>query len=201
MAKINNKNIFPKWKTKFGLFALACIGSLILYNTEEEKVQTSPILQNTVFVNPEVNVLTIEDLIDKQSFECLIRNAYYEARNQTEEAIIGVTQVALNRWNDDRYPDDICNVIKQSKYDSFGNIILGQCQFSWYCDGKSDRPKELQTVIRISGIVEKAAVMWYLNMDITNGATHYHANYVKPSWSYKLAYTKQIGDHLFYRWN
>lgn len=33
----------------------------------------------------------------------------------------------------------------------------------------------------------------------TNGATHYHAEKVSPSWAKKLAKTIQIGHHIFYK--
>jgi len=33
----------------------------------------------------------------------------------------------------------------------------------------------------------------------TNGATHYHAEKVSPSWAKKLAYTTKIGNHIFYK--
>ena len=35
--------------------------------------------------------------------------------------------------------------------------------------------------------------------DITLGATHYHANYVRPYWADKLKYTVTYGSHLFYK--
>lgn len=33
----------------------------------------------------------------------------------------------------------------------------------------------------------------------TNGATHYHAEKVSPSWAKKLARTVKIGHHIFYK--
>ena len=36
--------------------------------------------------------------------------------------------------------------------------------------------------------------------DITLGATHYHAEYVKPSWAETKKRTVRIGDHIFYVW-
>lgn len=33
----------------------------------------------------------------------------------------------------------------------------------------------------------------------TNGATHYHAKKVSPSWAKKLVVTKEIGHHVFYK--
>ena len=37
-------------------------------------------------------------------------------------------------------------------------------------------------------------------IDITDGATHYHADYVKPAWAKTKTKTIEIGDHIFYRW-
>ena len=37
-------------------------------------------------------------------------------------------------------------------------------------------------------------------LDITDGATHYHADYVQPEWRKSKTKTVEIGDHIFYRW-
>ena len=37
-------------------------------------------------------------------------------------------------------------------------------------------------------------------LDITDGATHYHADYVSPEWKKTKTKTTEIGDHIFYRW-
>ena len=37
-------------------------------------------------------------------------------------------------------------------------------------------------------------------IDITDGATHYHADYVRPSWAKTKTKTIEIEDHIFYRW-
>ena len=37
-------------------------------------------------------------------------------------------------------------------------------------------------------------------IDITDGATHYHADYVKPAWAKVKTRTTRIGNHIFYRW-
>ena len=36
--------------------------------------------------------------------------------------------------------------------------------------------------------------------DITDGATHYHAYYVKPSWAKSKKRIAKIEDHIFYTW-
>jgi spore germination cell wall hydrolase CwlJ-like protein len=35
--------------------------------------------------------------------------------------------------------------------------------------------------------------------DVTNGATYYHADYVRPGW--KLPVSTKIGRHIFYKSN
>jgi spore germination cell wall hydrolase CwlJ-like protein len=35
--------------------------------------------------------------------------------------------------------------------------------------------------------------------DITEGATHYHAWYVKPYWANSLQFLGTIGQHIYYR--
>jgi len=37
--------------------------------------------------------------------------------------------------------------------------------------------------------------------DFVEGATHYHAHYVKPSWAETKTYVTRIDDHIFYRWD
>ena len=34
--------------------------------------------------------------------------------------------------------------------------------------------------------------------NLTGGATHYHANWVNPSWAREFPQTAEIGTHLFY---
>jgi spore germination cell wall hydrolase CwlJ-like protein len=37
-------------------------------------------------------------------------------------------------------------------------------------------------------------------VDITEGSTHYHADYLVPEWANTKTYVTQIDDHIFYRW-
>ena len=43
-------------------------------------------------------------------------------------------------------------------------------------------------------------VLWDILMP-TEGATHYHAYYVNPSWAETKTYITRIDDHIFYRWD
>ena len=88
--------------------------------------------------------------------ECLAKNMYYEARNQGTAGKLAVTNVVLNRLKDKRFPNTICGVVKQGptreswKTKKDKNLpdeerifypIRHKCQFSLYCDGDSDEPK------------------------------------------------------------
>ena len=89
-----------------------------------------------------------------------------------------------------------------------------KCQFSWYCDGKSDIVPSISASLN-QGIssawinsqeiayamlleYELSQVSW---LGITQGSTHYHANYVVPNWveDRGMKRVKQIGSHIFYK--
>ena len=137
---------------------------------------------------------------------CLANNIYWEARNQTEEGMIGVGLVVRNRVNDNRFPHSYCEVVHEGPTrPSWRNPdtripVKHRCQFSWYCDGKSDdiRSNELDIYAVASDIAHRI----YSGdiTDITNGATHYHADYVIPAWAATKIKTIQIDNHIFYRW-
>jgi spore germination cell wall hydrolase CwlJ-like protein len=75
---------------------------------------------------------------------CLSLTIYFEARNQPLEGQVAVAQVVLNRVMDDRYPDKVCDVVMQSrKYKDSGHPVKWSCQFSFYCDGKTDTPTDI----------------------------------------------------------
>ena len=146
------------------------------------------------------------DISADRSIKCLAMNMYHEARNQGTAGALAVTGVVLNRVNDNRYPDTICEVVEQgptraSWQDS--NIrypIKNRCQFSWYCDGKSDKPlnqKKYNYFLKMSQEILENQISF---VDITDGATHYHADYVMPAWAKTKTKTVEIQDHIFYRW-
>ena len=136
---------------------------------------------------------------------CLALNIYHEARGSNFADQAAVADVVLNRVQDERYPDSICEVVYQGrqkpswKDPSVMVMVRNQCQFSWYCDGKPDDPKDTDAWRS----AQQTAYMMVAYQDfrgITEGATHYHANYVKPSWARDFQLIGRIGDHIFYRW-
>tara|TARA_B100001063_G_scaffold243553_1_gene274474 strand:+ start:1627 stop:2064 length:438 start_codon:yes stop_codon:yes gene_type:complete len=144
-------------------------------------------------------------MILETAFICLALNTYHEAKNQSMIGQIATAQVVMNRVEDSRFPNSVCEVVKQgptrpSWEDPEKEYpIKHRCQFSWYCDGKSDFPKNEKAWKKAQ---RYAYLVLYnrINIDVTEGATHYHATYVKPSWAKTKKRTTKIESHIFYRW-
>ena len=155
------------------------------------------VLFTTTAAQANMNILF--DAENEPEVWCLAQNVYYEARGSNLADQAAVADVVLNRVNDDRYPDSICEVVKQGRKHPNGQMKRNQCQFSWYCDGKSDYPTDKDAWVSAQ---QTAYMMVYHNdfRGITEGATHYHADYVKPKWARELQLVGRIGVHIFYRW-
>ena len=157
------------------------------------------------------------DLIDNKEANCLALNVYYEARSDNLAGMYAVSDVVLNRVRDSRYPNTICEVVYQGpvkeswktrkdpnlpeeerKY----NPVRNMCQFSWYCDGKNDIPKD-ETGWATAQYVAGSILYANKHRGITEGSTHYHASYVKPKWTRDrgMNHVGRIGAHIFYRWD
>jgi N-acetylmuramoyl-L-alanine amidase len=127
---------------------------------------------------------------------CLALNIYHEARSEPIAGQLAVTAVVINRVASPHFPDNICDVVKQGQYRQ-GKPIRNKCQFSWWCDGKSDEPKDK---IRWEEAVNLATTIAQKQIfDITEGALYYHASYVNPSWATHYKKVVQINNHIFYR--
>ena len=130
--------------------------------------------------------------------ECLALNIYHEARNQPTAGKLAVAQVTLNRVKHDRFPNTICGVVYQGYYLN-NNPIKHKCQFSWWCDGKSDKPKEIESWNYALMLARHMHEGIFDNIDVVKDATHYHAVYVKPYWTKEKKKVKVIADHIFYK--
>lgn len=122
---------------------------------------------------------------------CMARNVYHEARGEILEGQLAVAFLTLNRVESPRFPDTVCDVVTEDR-----GPKPWDCQFSWWCDGKSDVPTDqdaYETAIMIS-----LAAMTNAATNPVPGATHHYAeNKTTPSWSYHLAEIAVIGDHRF----
>jgi N-acetylmuramoyl-L-alanine amidase len=187
-----------------GIIALLSISTLIL---------------GTVLVKrQQPDLTTIEDSIARLSSDdsmynfyihyaeevtCLAKNIYFEARGESRQGQVAVAHVVLNRVNSNLFPDTVCGVVTQGPINE--NILseqnrevplLHRCQFNWYCDGKSDTPRNSSAWNRSVRLA--ISVMNEELSDPTRGAKWFHNKSVNPRWD-KLHRTVIIGDHVFYR--
>ena len=145
---------------------------------------------------------------------CLATNTYFEAKSEPIAGQYATADVVLNRVNDARYPNTICEVVLQGptreswktkqhadlpddqrKY----NPVRNMCQFSWYCDGKADKVRDGDAWRKAQEIAYRIVTEGKFR-GVTEGATHYHATYVSPNWAPQLDLVGRIGTHIFYRW-
>tara|TARA_R100000322_G_C5432510_1_gene188875 strand:- start:615 stop:1037 length:423 start_codon:yes stop_codon:yes gene_type:complete len=136
-----------------------------------------------------------------EALMCMALNIYHEAKNQSMLGQIAVGQVVMNRVEDRRFPNTVCEVVKQAvTYKGTDVPVLHKCHFSWYCDGKDDTPnfdsKSWTRAKEYAHIVLSKKII----IDVTEGATHYHATYVRPAWAKTKRKTTRIDRHIFYRW-
>lgn len=127
---------------------------------------------------------------------CLALNVFHEARGEFVPGQYAVALVTVNRAKGD--PAKVCDVVFKPR------------QFSWTAGVKltkkgweipsrlvnptNDEPDAWARAWRIA--------QWTLAgrmPDLTDGADHYHANYVRPAWRMKMTRTATLGAHHFYR--
>ena len=116
--------------------------------------------------------------------KCLADNIYFEALTESEAGQIAVANVTMNRVKHPAFPNTVCEVVWEPK------------QFSWTHDGKSDNPDSEKAYKEVYGIAE--SVYNGDIVDITEGATFYHADYVNPSWNKVMTRVAKIDTHIFY---
>lgn len=133
----------------------------------------------------------------EQEMKCLALNVYHEARGESQEGQLAVAHVTLNRVSSSKFPNSICKVVKQGQYKN-GKPVLHKCQFSWWCDGASDKVRNQREWKSVKQIVA-TAVKWYNEgEDMSNGALYYHTSNITTRWSKKFTKTAKIGNHLFF---
>ena len=137
---------------------------------------------------------------------CLAKNIYFEAGVESTAGKLAVANVTLNRTLRKNYPNTICEVVQEGihYYNSREEYVpvRDRCQFSWYCDGRLDEPREGRTWKSAQELAKKVLVNHYDKalIDITDGATHYHANWMVkyPKWSKQKKVMASIDRHIFY---
>jgi spore germination cell wall hydrolase CwlJ-like protein len=121
---------------------------------------------------------------------CLARTVYWEARGEGETSMEAIANVVMNRLGHQGYPDTVCAVVKQGHEQ-------GQCQFSWWCDGRSDSAFE-EDPYKTSKEIARRALNLQLT-DQTGGALYFHHRNVNPAWADEYIKTVDLGELMFYK--
>lgn len=130
----------------------------------------------------------------QHDIKCLALNIFHEARSESKKGQRAVASVTLNRVASKHYPNTICDVVYEKRWDRIRKRYVGA--FSWT---EFDQPPKLKSKAwyrawRIAKLAYKEKDKQFLN-----GAVFYHAKYIKPSWARKKKPVARIGSHIFYR--
>lgn len=132
--------------------------------------------------------------VERKNLECLAKNVYHEARGEPPEGQYAVAEVTMNRKASRRYPASVCAVVYEQRWDAIRKRYVGA--FSW---------TEFYSVPEPAGeawaFAQKVAEDVYYQRvpPRVDGATFYHATYIKPSWARTQERVTRIGRHVFYR--
>lgn len=132
----------------------------------------------------------IETIKPPKEIDCLSKAIFYESSTQSRKGKEAVAKVILNRKKSDKFPDTICQIVKQKKQKN-------KCQFSAFC--KSKKPQFYGKNWEESKKVASLALKGKLKLVSPSfNALYFHSKKVKPNWSHKMILVARIDDHLFY---
>ena len=184
---------------------IATVAILTFNNAYAESAST---LQNAI----KGEIYTAES---QPELYCLAMNVYHEAKSEPLAGQYAFADVTINRTLDTRYPNTVCEVVMQARmkeswktkqYPDLPNSerkyipVRNKCQFSWYCDGKSDAVRDGDAWRKAQEVAYRIVVEKKYR-GITEGSTHYHATYVSPRWAKSFDLVGRVGAHIFYRWS
>ncbi len=137
--------------------------------------------------------LTIINQQEAREIHCLALNIYHEARGEPDKGKYAVASVTLNRVASGRYPNTVCDVVFQKRWDYLRKRYVSA--FSW---------TELDTLLSTDSKAWLKAD--YIAEDIYHhpeaqnlkNALFYHARHIRPSWARKKISVATIGQHIFY---
>jgi spore germination cell wall hydrolase CwlJ-like protein len=114
-------------------------------------------------------------------FKCMVDNLYHEARGEGVLGLSAVASVVMNRAT--ATGKDVCDVVYKHK------------QFSWTHNPKPIASNDnLHNIFVVAGKALSGTLI-----DVTQGATHYHATHVKPKWAKAMRKVVIINNHIFYK--
>lgn len=131
-----------------------------------------------------------------EQLTCLTEAIYFESRGEDFIGQLAVANVILNRVRHVKFPDTVCEVVHEGLYWK-KNPVRDKCQFSYWCDGKSEQMKDHTA----SDQAKHIAILSLAGARIQNmeNVLYYHASYMRPYWIDYVKRVEKIGTHIFYR--
>lgn len=163
----------------------------VLEQKAAEKGSAAPAPKAEAITQPEAQAV---DPVGKAPLDdaitCFARSIYWEAKGGASADMEAVASVVMNRLGHEGFPDTVCAVVKQGSE-------THACQFSWWCDGRSDQIEEDAPYAIAKEIARKA-----LNQQLTDrtqGAMYFHGRNVSPDWAKEYIKTAETGKFFFYK--
>jgi len=143
-------------------------------------------------------VFLVRDTLTQQAtardLQCLTQNIYHEARGEPEAGKVAVALVTMNRVRSKRYPNTICEVVFEKRWDAIRHRYVGAFSWTELESTKTLKAKDWQKAWRVAETVYHGRQPFELE-----GVLFYHARHIKPSWARTMKPVKKIGRHIFYR--
>ncbi|MCW1934474.1 cell wall hydrolase [Pararhodobacter zhoushanensis] len=152
---------------------------------------TTPLDDPTAILRYDASYLVTMPQSSDETVQCLAEAIYHEARGEDVYGQFAVAEVILNRVDLPNYPGSVCGVVHQNA------SRLNACQFSYACNGRSRAMTE-PGARRLANAIAQV-MLGGAPRELTDGATHFHTNGVRPRWALSFHRTAQYGSHLFYR--
>jgi spore germination cell wall hydrolase CwlJ-like protein len=160
-----------------------------------------------------------------KELDCLAKNIFYEAGSEPEEGKAAVGIVTINRSQDPRFGNSICQVVNQKtafvhskevttvetvKVGWFGktkDMVTTQvintktyvCQFSWVC-GSIIKPKPMdERWAESKRVAQELMDGGYGDLlDKYSDAYYFHNTHIRPAWAKQKQKIAKVGGHIFY---
>jgi spore germination cell wall hydrolase CwlJ-like protein len=130
----------------------------------------------------------------RTDIRCLAENVYHEARGESLAGQQAIAEVTLNRVASPLFPDSICDVVHEQRWDAIRKRYVGA--FSWTELDSLRQPRgkawEQALAVAVASYDEREPPR-------VEGALFYHARYIEPAWAKTKRPIAQIGNHVFYR--
>jgi spore germination cell wall hydrolase CwlJ-like protein len=125
---------------------------------------------------------------------CLAENVYFEARGEPLAGQHAVAEVTLNRVASPQFPDTVCDVVHEQRWDAIRKRYVGAFSWTELEPSRKPRGREWERAMAVA-----SAVYDKQEAPRVSGALFYHASHMEPAWARTKKPVARIGRHVFYQ--